>query len=128
MSYRDQGPDYPVSKVAMDTSQHGYHTFTMEFLPHEARILIDGHVLRRFQDHLIPIGDIRYDYVTTTPRAPMNIAPAEFDLGNLGTSEYTFEKADFESKYGVGGTASQYLDYVKVWDLPAGSNLPGFPH
>ncbi len=52
----------------------------MEWLPHEVRYLIDSNVVRRFPDRLVPKTSKYYDWVTTEPRTPASIYPAEFDI------------------------------------------------
>jgi hypothetical protein len=135
----NEGPDYPVPPINVDTNNYKYHTYTMEFLPHEARFLVDGAVRQRFPDRLIPKGDPRYDYVTTVPRTPMGI----FSLAEIGmdrdSATYAMEKAYFESHVDtclgcwpntIGGTpaAHHMIDYMKIWDLPSDAKLPDFPY
>ena len=62
------------------TGGYEYHTFTMEFLPHELRYLVDGNVMRRVPDRLIPVNDKHYDWVTKMGRTQININPSEVDL------------------------------------------------
>ena len=127
------GPD----TVTADTSiPYKYHTYTMEFLPHEVRFLYDSVVVRRIPDRLIPPGNRYYDWVGTYARAPNVLRPAEFviDYNGDAVSELTYFQAHasdcngcWPDQYG-NPTAHHLLDYVKVWDLPAGANLPPFPH
>ena len=105
-----------------------YHTFALELLPHEARLLVDGAVMRRWPDRLIPDTDQRSDYMTYFPRAPMNFRIGEFDLGVVNGQILSSSKADFEGKYGINGTAYQWIDYVKVWNLPSDITAPPYPH
>jgi hypothetical protein len=122
----DEGPDYPVPGVPFDvTTYNKYHTFTMELYPYEARLLMDGAVVRRWPDRMIPDTDWRYQNLF--PRTPMNIRIGEFDV-DADPTVYAAEKADFESRYGRGGTASQWVDYFKIWDLPTNTTLPSYPY
>ncbi len=145
----DEGPDYPVAPILVDTTTYKYHTYTMELLPHEAEFLVDGAVRQRYPDHLIPIGDKRYDYITTFPRAPMGIIPAEIDMDGVPSdysdtnSIYYQEVKYFEANIATcqgcdlvesppgsshfQHTAHHLVDYFKIWDLPSDAKLPNFP-
>jgi hypothetical protein len=140
----DEGPDYPVQAINVDSTDYNYHTYAVELLPHEARFLVDGAVRQRFPDRLVPKGSQQYDYVTKFPRTPMSIEPAEIDMDGdpndtSAGSVYYMEKAYFDANHTtclgclpltIGGQPSPHhlVDYVKVWDLPSGSKLPDFPH
>ncbi len=120
----------------------------MEWLPHEVRYLIDSNVVRRFPDRLVPKTSKYYDWVTTEPRTPASIYPAEFDidfgspdndsLGIIPGSASYFERQYFLSHDSTTGegfwpvhgmpAAHHLLDYVKVWDVPKDVIIPGYPH
>ncbi len=120
----------------------------MEWLPHEVRYLIDSNVVRRFPDRLVPKTSKYYDWVTTEPRMPASILPAEFDidfgspdndsLGIIpGSASYierqyflTHDTSTGEGFWPVYGqpAAHHLLDYVKVWDVPKDVIIPGYPH
>ena len=147
---------YPIPPLpfnADDTAGHyEYHTFAMEFLPHEVRILVDSVVVRRLPDRLIPVGSPYYDWITTLPRAPIDILPAETDIdydlndpfgvdtshgsGWYGLSSITnVERRYFEHALSVpgwpgvwGGAAHHLIDYIKVWDVPKDVIIPDLPH
>jgi hypothetical protein len=140
----NQGPAYPVPPINVDDTTYKYHTYSMELLPHEAEFLVDGAVRYRFPDRLVPIGDQSYDYVTTSPRAPMNIIPAEIGIDG-SPSDYSDTNSTYyqEVKYFETNSAtclgcwtdahgqhiaSHRIDYVKVWDLPSDMKVPNFPH
>ncbi|HZK76058.1 MAG TPA: hypothetical protein VFD13_04040 [Candidatus Kapabacteria bacterium] len=151
---RDTLPD---DTAAYARTPYKYHTFSMEWLPHEVRFLIDSNVVRRIPDRLTPPGTPYSDWATTGARSPANIRPAEFDIdvGNgsdpLGTDDTVaylmsdgtqvfksityYERKYFESHthnpgfWDVNGrpAAHHLLDYVKIWDLPSDMIVPKFP-
>ncbi len=141
----------------IDSTPYRYHTFAMEFLPHEVRFLVDSNVVRRWPDHLIPPGNPYYDWITTQPRSMLTIHPGEFDMDNnsknadpfggddtsgywmgwLGYNSITYEERHyFETHphnpgcWDVNGqhAAHHLLDYVKVWDVPKDVKIPDYPH
>jgi hypothetical protein len=133
----DEGPDYPVPPINMDTTSYKYHTYTMELFPHEAFFLIDGAVRFRFPDRLILPSAPQYDYVSKMPRTPMGI----YSLAEIGmdgdSATYAMEKAYFEANsatcqgcWDVNGqhAAHHLVDYVKIWDVPSDIIIPKFPH
>lgn len=129
----EEGPSYPVPALPRDT-EYTYHTYTMELLPHEALFLVDGYVVRRFPDRLIPVGDIRYDFVTKYSRSPLHIFPAENEMDGdlLDKTIASFQAYGTSLDHGcwdVNGhhAAHHLVDYVKVWDVPQGSSLSTFP-
>jgi hypothetical protein len=150
----DEGPDYPVPGIAFDTTKYQYHTFTMELLPHEMRILYDGNVRLRFPDRLIPPSYPQHDCITKLPRAPMDAYVGEFDIDGsytddpLGTHPGSityqerkyFEWADTMLSHGcwdvqippVTGpsyhAAHHLIDYIDILDLPQGMKVPEYPH
>ncbi len=97
-------PGYPVPQVPFNgsdstTSSYQYHTFAMEFLPHEVRFLVDSVVVRRLPDRLIPLGSPYYDWITSLPRALTDIYPSEIDIDNtkgdpFGSDEDTVNYGD----------------------------------
>ena len=147
---------YPIPPLpfnADDTTGHyEYHTFAMEFLPHEVRILVDSVVVRRLPDRLIPAGSPYYDWITTLPRTPIDILPAETDIdydlsdpfgtdtshgsGWYGLSSITnVERRYFEHALSIpgwpgvwDGAAHHLIDYIKVWDVPKDVIIPNLPH
>jgi hypothetical protein len=64
----------------IDTVGCEYHTFAMELLPNEARFLIDSVVVRRFPDRMTPPGNFYSNWITTLPRVPFNLLPAQFGM------------------------------------------------
>ncbi|MFI5201155.1 MAG: hypothetical protein ACHQNE_02055, partial [Candidatus Kapaibacterium sp.] len=64
-SFTLPGVLYPVQHIPFNgndtTGGYTYHTFAMEWLPHEVRYLIDSVVVCRFPDRLIPPGNPYYD-------------------------------------------------------------------
>ena len=129
----DEGPAYPIPLIPMDTNGYVYHTYTMEWFPHECEILIDGIVVSRFPDRMIPVGDIRYDYMSTYPRVPEGMYIGELDIdggpGYATYGPYATEKAFFQSNVATApgcwnNAAHDLIDYVKIWDLPAGYSVP----
>ena len=129
MQKREEEPAYPQARIAFDTMDHGYHTFAMEFFPHEAHFLLDGNVVRRFPDRLIATWHQSYDFVSKYPRAPLNMQVAEFEIGKNvdGTPDSTMY-ADFLSRFGPGTAAHHFVDYVRVTDLPEEYRVRNFPH
>ena len=150
-----QGCFYPVPGVLVDRDTNGadtagqaayatepyrYHTYTMEFLPHEVRFLYDSNVVRRFPDRMIPPGDPHYDWVSTCPRGEQLIYPSEIDMD--GDNTYTLSNLErkFFEQYDttasgcwdviIGGktyhAAHHLIDYVKVWDVPKEMQIPDF--
>ena len=137
-----------------DSTPYRYHTFTMEWLPHEVRYLIDSNVVLRFPDRLVPRNNPFYDWVGTGPRQPMVLYPAEIDIdyarndpmgtdsatdghGNDSSITYlerhyfeTHENETGEGFWPVNGqpAAHHLLDYVKIWDVPKEVQIPPFPH
>ncbi|MFI5201212.1 MAG: hypothetical protein ACHQNE_02350 [Candidatus Kapaibacterium sp.] len=125
----------------------------MEWLPHEVRYLIDSVVVCRFPDRLIPPGNPYYDWVSTMPRQPVDIRPAETDLDYnskdpldtaAGTLPYLERKyfedaAAFEAAHPTPGwpgfemfdskpVAHHLIDYIKVWDVPKDVLIPNLPY
>jgi hypothetical protein len=115
-----EGCAYPQPKVHYSGDQ--WHTWTMELLPHECRFLLDGRVVQRVPDRLIPRSDKRADFVSNFPRmlTPFTVQ-FEIDGGN-----YTAEKDDFEHRYGT--QMLRKIDYMKIWALPAEYHIPKFPN
>ncbi len=127
----DEGPDYPIPLVPLDTNGYKYHTFTMELLPHECEFLIDGAVVLRFPDRMVPTEDIRYDYVSTFARTPLPIQLADLVLD--GYSDYAMEAAYFLSNMNTApgcqdSAAHMRVDYMKVWDVPSNVSIPPYLH
>ena len=156
------GYGYPTPEVLVDrdtvtpsdTSDYArtpyrYHTFAMEFLPHEIRYLYDSVVVRRIPDRLIPRGNKYYDIISQEPRSPANLIPAEFD-GDLDPKDPFGIKPNYTGQYerefffahvsdtteGFGDVmingktyhaAHHLLDYVKVFDVPKDVTISGYP-
>ncbi len=100
--------DAPIPEVAFDgndtTGGYVYHTYTMELLPNEMRYLIDGNVVRRFPDRLIPPSNFNYDVISNVPRVATSIQPAEF-----GIQQSTYDSAGVSYNDSLGthpGTAT----------------------
>ncbi|HZK75430.1 MAG TPA: hypothetical protein VFD13_00855 [Candidatus Kapabacteria bacterium] len=130
-----------VDTAAYAHSPYRYHTFGMEFLPHEIRYLIDSVVVRRVPDRLVPRSSPCYDWASQQARSPSVLLPSQFDI-NLSTSNPfapNFDRQFFEAhvndtghgcwpdKYGHPA-AHHLLDYVKVWDVPKDVIIPNYPH
>ncbi len=120
--------------VAYATTPYRYHTFGMEWLPNEVRILYDSNVVRRLPDRLIPRNSPLYEWASTYARSPVNIHPAQFDMDGGPTG--VLEKAFFEvfgstcsGCWPIDGkpTAHHLIDYVKVWDLTNASSISPMP-
>jgi len=148
----------PIPPVAFDgndtTGGYVYHTYTMEFLPHELRHLVDGNVVRRFPDRLTPRNNPTYDVISNAPRNALTFQPAEFGIhwnkiDSLGTDtshnsngdpSYSYvERQYFESHLSNPGmyavevngqwypAAHHMIDYVKIYDVPKDVKIPNFP-
>jgi hypothetical protein len=154
--------NYPVATLPFNGNDtaggYEYHTFAMEWLPHEIRYLVDSVVVRRFPDRLVPKGNPYYDWISTMPRSLASIRPAEVDMdansnnfdlyGTDDTVAYTYdgvtfyksinyqERHYFETHTGNPGfwpvdgkpAAHHLIDYIKVWDVPADVKIPDLPH
>ena len=128
----NEGPHNTAPAVHINLSDYRYHTYSLEILPHEVRFLIDGHVLRRSPDRLIPPGDLEAGYPEIAPRSPMNIVPAEFGPASTDSAYNSYFKAHVSTCQGcwpINGqpAAHQMIDYVKVFDLPKDVIVPPFP-
>ncbi len=148
-------PYYPFNGNDTTQSSYQYHTFAMEWLPHEVRFLVDSVVVRRWPDRLVPPGDPHYDWVSTMPRGLAWILPAQTDfdyssgdpfgadpsLNSWGgpTSITYVERKYFEhaaqNPHWPGfetvdrkQVAHYLIDYVKVWDVPKNDYIPNLPH
>ena len=152
----DYGYPIPTVKIGLDTTEpclcnydtaqlasmpYKYHTYGMEWLPHEVRILYDSVVVRRIPDRLVPRSSIYYDWAGTESRSPTVLRPAEVDLDgywNDTTSNGWEERKYFEAHASdclgcwpdANGhpAAHHMLDYVKVWDIPKDVKIPDYPH
>ena len=140
--YQVNGETSNTDTAALDTIPYRYHTFTMEWLPHEVRFLYDSVVVYRFPDRMIPPGDPYYDWVERFGRSPVNILPGEFDgddeLNSLDSHGNPTQSAQITQNFFLAhlgnasmgfwnGAAHHLLDYVKVWDVPRDVIIPGFP-
>jgi hypothetical protein len=154
------GVNYPMAWENFNgddtTGGYEYHTFTMELLPHELRYLVDGNVVRRVPDRLVPVGTKYYDWASTFERTALCIHPAEIDIDedpsdSLGTDtshtsdgkyykSLTYQERHYFDTHltnpgcwdvTIGGrtyhAAHHLVDYVKVWDVPADMKISGFP-
>jgi hypothetical protein len=151
---RNETVDYakpPVRFNGDDTvGGYEYHTFAFEMFPHEARMLIDGNVVSRFPDRLIPTENTAYDFITKIQRFPTYIYPAQFEIDRdptdtLGTTPGTVtyrQRQYFETHLTNPGmwdveipphsghwyhAAHHLIDYVKVWDVPASTKIADYP-
>jgi hypothetical protein len=129
----------------------------MELLPNELRYLIDGNVVRRFPDRLIPLNNPFHNKIADIPRNATYLDPAEVGIHvdkrgdgsmidplgvTLGSATYA-ERQYFESHAtgtvknpgcwdviidGIPYHAAHHLvDYVKIWDVPKDVKVPNFP-
>lgn len=130
------GWEYPVAPLPFNgddtTGHYEYHTFAMEWLPHEVRFLVDSVVVRRWPDRLVPPGNPNFDWVTQTGRSPAWFHPAELDVDNAYDQTYFEHEVSsgwpgcWPDKYGRPA-AHHLLDYVKVWDVPKDVIVPSYP-
>ncbi|HWF43184.1 MAG TPA: hypothetical protein VG537_00945 [Candidatus Kapabacteria bacterium] len=127
---------YPVPPYGfngMDTTggSYQYHTFTMELLPHETRILMDSNVVWRSPDRLIPPGNPFYDWASFIPRSPVGIHPAEaeidgnangYDLFGKDTTTFVYKGVRYWNS--ITGQERQYFDQHPhnpgMWDVTIG--------
>jgi len=138
----------PEDTAALPSVPYKYHTFTMEFLPHEIRYLYDSMVVRRIPDRLIPPSNKYADFITKEPRSPASLLPSEFDL-DLSSNDPFGDTANYWGQYersyfaahpyvpGCGDVtidgkpyhaAHERLDYVKVFDVPKDVVIPNFSY
>jgi hypothetical protein len=123
------------------TTPYKYHVFSMEWLPNEIRFLLDSNVIRRWPDHLLPVGNRFYDWPNKIPRGPVNFRPAEwimnpgsYPLGVDSASRAYFEAYDTTCSgcgdVTIGGktyhAAHQKVDYIRIWDVPSDVKIPNF--
>jgi hypothetical protein len=127
--------------IAYMSQPYRYHTFSMEYLPHEVRFLYDSVVMRRLPDRLIPPSSPYYHWIEQFGRSGLNIIPAEFNGGDL------VAHIDFDATYQInyflshitnpgfwdvtinGHTshaAHHLVDYVKVFDVPSNTVIPDY--
>ncbi len=130
-------PAYSADTAALDTVPYKYHTFTMEFLPHEIRYFYDSVEVRRVPDRLIPPSNKYADFISKEPRSPAIIFPAQLDVDN--GDAFQLERSYFANHpynpgcwdVTIGGktyhAAHERLDYVKVLDVPKDVIIPGYP-
>jgi hypothetical protein len=127
--YSDAG--YPVPPVAfngIDTVAHyEYHTFAMEWLPHEVRFLVDSVVVRRMPDRLIPPGTPYSDWVTTMPRGLTDLRPSQIDFDNNVSDSLGLDTS--HNMYGGWNSQMymerQYFEHAAAVELA--SPTPGWP-
>ena len=133
---------YPMPSIPTnDTSSTGgyeYHTFTVEWLPHEMRYLYDSSVVFRVPDRLVPPNSKYYNWGANIPRALIPFHPGETDIDNDSlTAAYLNAHptnpgcwdVEFPPKSGHWYHAGhERLDYVKVWDVPADVKITPFPN
>ncbi len=79
-------PYVPFDGNDTDTTSYRYHTFAMEWLPNEVRVLYDSIVMFRWPDRMVPPGNPYYDWVGTMSRSVTDIHPAQFDLPSVSDS------------------------------------------
>ncbi len=114
----EEGCPYPLPPVHLIANQ--WHTWTMELLPHECRFLVDGIVVHRIPDHLIPPTYQQADFVSYFPRMLTPFIFGEFEFDNSS------QKSMMERLYGT--QMSRRIDYMRVWDLPSNYTVQQFPH
>ena len=143
--YGDMSDPYHQDSSAFIGEPYRYHTYTMEWLPHEVRILYDSVVIRRIPDRLIPPGSPFFDYASTMARGGENLIPGEFDDEDLLATpknagdyyvaapvlSYFLKHINTNTPgfWPVDGQPAAHLliDYVKVWDVPKDVIVPAFP-
>ncbi len=138
--YGDSVDGYRRDSAAYTAEPYRYHTFTMEWLPHEVRILYDSVVVRRWPDRMIPQGSPFYDYASTMARGPVYLIPGGFSMdgdpvvssswSGLSSVNYFRTHAGYPGFWPFHGqnAAHHLIDYVKVWDLPKTVIVASFPH
>ena len=87
-----------------------YHSFAMELLPNEVRILMDSNVVWRSPDRLIPPGNHFYDWASKIPRSPVGIHPAEIDIDYNTSDPFGADSTTFF--WGPGRDTMQYWNSV----------------
>ena len=106
-----------------------YHTFTLELLPHEAEFLLDGNVVRRYPDRLVPIGDPHADWVTSLARFTPQIYLGQMDLDiDAGYLNEVARHIQLNYPGCASGAAHEKIDYIKIYDIPDEVQVLGFPH
>jgi hypothetical protein len=116
-----EGCAYPQPQVHIQSGE--WHTWAVELLPHECRFLMDGRVVRRIPDRLIPRTDSRSDFVSNYPRM---LTPLILQFELDGGDRYNREKSDFENTFGTH--TARTIDYIKFWELPGEYTIPIFPN
>jgi hypothetical protein len=114
-----------------------YHTFALELLPNEARFLLDGSVVARYPDRMIPTGDKRANWITTLPRFAPTLTIGQMTLDGLDSAHIQKVIDHINDCPGcwpvtVNGisypAAHMLVDYVRVYDIPDNVKVSGFPH
>ncbi len=133
---------YPMPAILTNdtstTSGYEYHTFGVEWLPHELRYMYDSNVVYRVPDRLIPPGNEFYDWASQIPRSLLPIHPAEADIDNDSISAaFLNAHPNAPGCWDVQvppGTPPLYhagherIDYFKVWNLPADVKVDSYPY
>jgi hypothetical protein len=99
------GEVYP---AAVDVSQ--WHAYSVEWLPHEIRYLVDGVVRFRWPARAIPTSDEHYDVVSKMHGKWLDLLP-----GSTGVLSSYKDNPALDG----GLPAIHAVDYVRVWSLPA---------
>ena len=128
-------PGYPMPPVQFNgndtTGGYQYHTFAMEWLPHEVRILIDSVVVRRFPDRMVPPGTPYSDWITTLPRALADLLPAEIGIDHDNTDLFGADTSHASPGWWGSGFNSpayverQYFQHAAAFELA--HPTPGWP-
>ncbi len=125
-------PGYPIPPVPFNTDDttpgsYQYHTFAMELLPHEVRILVDSVVVRRLPDRLIPFGSPYYDWITTLPRTLTDIRPAEIDIDPPSNTHTDPFGTDTTTTTWMGITTDNSITYQERKYFEHAASIPGWP-
>lgn len=126
-------PTYPYYFDGNDTSGgYEYHTFAMELLPNEVRLLMDSNVVWRSPDRMVSPGNKYFNWASWIPRSPVGMNPAEEDIDlnpsdSLGSDTTTFMFDGVKYWNSITGRERQSLDHAAsvpgwpgVWDVTIG--------
>jgi hypothetical protein len=142
MHYHYSEPPVQFGPPYDSVGTYQYHTFTFELLPNEAEFLLDGNVVRRYPDRLIPPTDKHADWITTLPRFTPEVDFGQMTLDGLDSTEiaWLITHVDTTSTPGCWpvqvppGTGPWYpaahtlIDYVKIYDIPDDVKVSRFPN
>jgi hypothetical protein len=115
-----------------DPSSYQYHTFTIELLPNEAEFLLDGNVVRRYPDRLIPPTDKHANWISTLPRFTPNFHIGQMTLDGVDASQMDILMRHIIDCPGCSDVTGNHaahtrIDYVKIFDVPDDVRVSGFP-